>query len=110
MAWPSKKPTGRPKIVRKRLGDGTIREYSYAPAPVAHTTKATDTISALIEAWQRSPEFARVSEGRKRVCLIYLRHLTAIGHYKADSLTRRETSPSYSSKSSSEAGSLVSMT
>jgi hypothetical protein len=92
MAWPNKtpKPTGKPKIVKKRLADGSIREYSYARLPVVHKPRADDDIAALIAAWQRSPEWARLSEGRKRVCMIYLRHLTAIGHVKADELKRRE--------------------
>ncbi len=90
MAWPSKAPKGKPKIVRKRLADGTIREYSYQRVPVAHAPKATDTISALIEAWQRSPEWHRLSEQRKRVCIIYLRHLTPLGGVKATNLKRRD--------------------
>ena len=90
MAWPSKTPKGKPKVVKKRLADGTVKEYRYARYPVVHKPRPDDNISALIAAWQRSPEWARVSETRKRVCTIYLRYLTAAGHYKADSLTRRE--------------------
>lgn len=90
MAWPSKTPKGKPKIVRKRLADGTIKTYEYKRIPVVHKPKADDNIAALIEAWQRSPEWARVSETRKRVCAIYLRHLSRLGHVKADELRRRE--------------------
>jgi integrase len=90
MAFQKNQPKGKPKVVKKRLADGTIREYSYQRAPVTHTPKAADSLSALIEAWQRSPEFARVSEGRKRVCAIYLRHIASLGSVKAANLKRRD--------------------
>lgn len=90
MAWPTKTPKNKPKVVKKRLADGTIREYRYERTPVVYKPRPVDDIAALIAAWQLSPEWHRLSEGRKRVCLIYLRHLVGLGHVKADELKRRD--------------------
>ncbi len=84
-----KKAAGKPKIVKKRLADGTIREYSYARVPVVHKPQPADSLAALIEAWERSPEWARLSEQRKRVYTLYLRPLAPMGSMKAAGIDRR---------------------
>jgi integrase len=89
MAW-SRKSKGKPKIVRKRLADGTIKIYEYARAPVVHAPRSADSIYALITAYQGSPEWAALSSGRRYVCEIYLRRLKPLGAFKATDLRRRD--------------------
>jgi integrase len=84
-----KKP--KQKLVRKKLADGTIRIYSYdrkKPEDSRYIGPAADSIAVLIEDYQRSPEWARLSETRKRVNVIYLRPLSKIGRYKIADLRR----------------------
>lgn len=89
MTW-SKKSGGKPKVVRKRLADGTIKTYEYARPSVVHAPRSADSISALITAYQGSPEWARLSSGRRYICQIYLRRLKPLGAYKATALRRRD--------------------
>lgn len=88
MPWPTKsKP--KVKVVRKRLADGTIRTYEYErKAPVEK--HAADSITALMETWMHSPEWARLSDGRKKKCELYLRPLRPIGYKPVKSLRRRD--------------------
>lgn len=89
MPW-SPKSKNRPKLVKKRLADGTIKVYSYKRTKVAHDPRAADSVSALIAAWQRSPEWERLSPGRKYVCEIYLRPLRQFGAHAAREVRRRD--------------------
>ena len=94
MAWSRSsgpKPKGKPKTVRKRLADGTVKVYEYArTSKVAPKPRDADSIAMLIEAYQRSPEWRGLSEHRKQVCVIYLRPLKPLGHYQATALRRRD--------------------
>lgn len=89
MPW-KRKSKPRPKTVRKVLADGTIKVYEYARRPGAITPRSSESISALITAWQRSPEWDRLSSKRKTVCEIYLRPLMPIGHKPVKGLRRRD--------------------
>jgi integrase len=90
MPW-HRKSKNKPNTVRKRLADGTIRTYTYVRrSNAAPTPHAADSIVALIAAWQRSPEWDRLSDKRKSVCEIYLRPFKPIGHKPAKWLRRRD--------------------
>ncbi len=92
MPWaPKSEKKPKPKIVRKRLADGSIKVYSYdrQKAPDSkYLGPGADSIAVLIEEYQRSPEWDRLSEQRKRVSTIYLRHLSKIGRYRISDLRR----------------------
>jgi len=84
-------PKRKPKTVRKRLADGSIKTYEYVRAPTTvPRLRVADSIAMLIEAYQRSPEWRGLSEQRKRVCTIYLRPLERLGGYQAAALRRRD--------------------
>ena len=80
------------KVVRRRLADGTIKEYRYPkggkhpPAP----RYAPDSLDALLAAFRRSPELAARAQATRRTYAIYLRELDAIGAVRAADLRRRE--------------------
>ena len=66
MIGKSPKPPGKAaiKIVRRRLADGSIREYRYGVAEDAPPL-STPIISAIIKAYETSPEWKRLSTGTK---------------------------------------------
>ena len=80
------------KVVRRRLADGTVKEYRYPkggkhpPAP----RYAPDSLDALLAAFRRSPELAARAQATRRTYAIYLRELDAIGAVRAADLRRRE--------------------
>ena len=81
-----KSPAGR--TVRKVLKDGTVKIYRYAQ----HKAKApvgADTLLALLRAYERSPEWARLAESTKSNYTIYLRTFTKIGNIPVKSVDRR---------------------
>ncbi len=92
MPWASnsgQKPARKKKQVKKRLADGSIRIYEYErQKPDKYVGPPADSIAMLIEAYQRSPEWAQLSEQRKRVSVIYLRPLKGVGHYRIADLRR----------------------
>lgn len=93
MAWSRKcapSTKRKPKIVRKRLADGSIKTYEYARHAIVHTPQPADSIAMLIAAYQRSPEWTRLSSHRKVTCTIYLRPLMGIGDRQAAALRRRD--------------------
>lgn len=81
----SSKPAGR--TVKKRLADGTIREYHYAPHKSPRF--AHDTVGALILAYKRSPEWLRLADNTRQMYGIYLRVLEADPHTRVADVTRR---------------------
>lgn len=69
--------TSRPgvKVVRKRLADGTVREYRYSRAAKAKPRLgpyAAGTLGAAIIAYKRSPEWAALAETTQRQYTRYL--------------------------------------
>lgn len=91
MPWsPKSKPGRKPKIVRKRLADGTIKVYAYERAGKVAQRRDRDTIATLIQAYQNSPEWRGLSAATQDRYVRYLRPVAKIGHYKAVDLARRE--------------------
>jgi integrase len=80
-------------VVRKRLADGTIKEYRYPRngAPKDQAPRwAADSINALLQEYIRSLEFEKRAKVTQKYILHYLKPLYAIGHYKAADLRRRQ--------------------
>lgn len=78
------------RVVKHRLKDGTVKVYrykSFTPAPIA---RPTDTVSALIEAYQRSPEWHGLADTTRTMYSVYLRELDRGGRARADSVKRRD--------------------
>jgi integrase len=89
----SSKPDAAERVVRKRLADGTIKEYRYPrerPGKVATAPWSSDSINALLQGYVRSPQWEKLAPITRKKTLHYLKPLWAIGHYKASDLRRRE--------------------
>lgn len=77
------------RVVRRVKRDGTAVEYRY-PAYTPHKP-TKDTINALIQAYQLSPEWAALSSSTRTGCTTYLRPLLASqGNSSASVLQRRD--------------------
>lgn len=63
----------KPKVVRKRLADGTIKEYRYARGPVSPELPDPGSVAALIAAYRGAPEWAAKAKQTRAVYNIYLR-------------------------------------
>lgn len=85
------KPAGT-RTVRKRLADGTVKEYTYSrqPKPKARPAPAGDTLRALIAAYERSPEWAALAPRTVKNRLIALRPLNRIGDLRVTEWRRRD--------------------
>jgi integrase len=77
------------RVVRKRLADGTVREYRYGPRAAKAARFHHDTLGALIIAYKRSPEWLGLAETTRRTYSVYLRDLEADPHTRARDVTRR---------------------
>jgi integrase len=85
---PSKpKPAGR--IVRRRLADGTIKVYRYAPWSAPARVEG-DTIRALLRAYEASPEWAALAKATRSQYLIYLRPWLKVAEAAPRDVTRRQ--------------------
>src|SRR5262245_6233250 len=71
--------------------DGTVATYTYqrksSAAPIA---KTADSIAALIDAFQLSPEWAEFSPSTRKNYVIYLRELYAFGNTPAADIKRTQ--------------------
>lgn len=91
MPSPPKSPGVR--RVRKRLADGTIKTYTYAPRAARQAKPApmaADSIRELLAAYERSPEWRALAQRTQKNRLIALRHLRPIQHLRLPELKRRE--------------------
>lgn len=85
-------PSARPdKVIRKRLADGTIREYRYSRAAIpAPPRQHADSLDALLLAYRAGPEWNALSPHTRTSYNIYLRVLEKIGGVRVADLKRRE--------------------
>jgi hypothetical protein len=83
--------SGKPRIIRRTLADGTVREYAYPPRKKAKARPkaATDTIEALIRAFEGSPEYAEKAPNTRANYAIYLKPWAKIGHLRVRDVKRR---------------------
>jgi integrase len=83
-------PAGKARIIRRTLADGTVREYAYPPRKKAKAPRAaTDTIEALIRAFEGSPEYASKAPNTRTNYDIYLKPWAKIGHLRVKDVKRR---------------------
>lgn len=83
-----RKAAGR--VVRRRLADGTIKEYRYAPYRAKRPTADPNSLDALIRQYRRSPEWDALKPHSQQMYNTYLRPLEEIGHLPVQSINRRE--------------------
>lgn len=88
---PSRKKSSAVKVVRRRLADGSVKEYRYEigakpKAPRFHA----DSMDALLAAFRRSPELAAKAPATRATYAVYLRDLDGLGSVRASELRRRE--------------------
>lgn len=92
MPWQRKtesKPKGG-RVVRRKQADGTIKEYRYAAYKPKQARQAVDTIGALIDAYQTSPEWHALAANTRAWRTGYLKPLARIGHAPVVEVSRRE--------------------
>ncbi len=77
-------------VVRRKLADGSVMEYRYVRKRGKRQPRAADSIHALIEAYQASPEWHGLAEATRVQYALYLRPLWRVGHVSIHSVTRRE--------------------
>lgn len=92
---PSSKKSGnasgtKSRVVRKRLADGTIKEYRYDRDRTAKVPRSDPrSLQALISAYRQSPEFSRLKPRTKTSYLSMLGYLEAAGDLPANGLRRK---------------------
>lgn len=78
------------RTVRKRLADGTIKEYRYPRRAAARAPRiAAGTLDALLAAYRRSPEWAALRPASRATYATYLRIFDHRGDMAATEVTRR---------------------
>ena len=81
------------KVVRRKLADGTVKEYRY---PRGSATKAKPpriapgSLDDMLEAWRRSPEWADLASSTKVNYAIYLRDLYRLGRSPVAAVRRKD--------------------
>jgi integrase len=68
----------KPHVVRRKLANGTVKEYSYARrSRRVPEVASAGTLGALVAAWQRSPSWDAISKGTRAYYTRYLRAMAA---------------------------------
>ena len=80
---------GRVKIVRRRLSDGSIKEYRYDKKPNPTSRIAPNTVGALIQAYRRSPEWFALTDKSRKHYGYYIRDLEELAHMPLIAVRRR---------------------
>jgi integrase len=83
----SKKRAGR--TVRKTLADGSVKVYRYPPHK-RRAVAASDTMRALLRAYEASPEFSALAKATQAQYLIYLRPWLKVAEARPRDVTRRD--------------------
>lgn len=78
------------RVVRRKLADGTVREYRYPAWQPAAPIERGDTVRALLRAWERSPEWAALAPKTRSQYLIYLRPWLEVADALVAEVTRRD--------------------
>jgi integrase len=78
------------RVVRRKLADGTTKEYHYA-AYKRHSRVLADSVIACIRAYRRSPGWSALAPSTQSGYGFYLRHLeAAMGDSAVAAVTRRD--------------------
>ncbi|APT60113.1 hypothetical protein RGI145_22345 [Roseomonas gilardii] len=85
-------PEPKRRVVRKRLADGTVKEYVYGPRLPKEKApqQAADTVAALLAAYFRSPQFQRLAQSTKDTYNRYLGYLGEIEELQVSQVRRRQ--------------------
>jgi integrase len=84
-----KSAPGKSRTIRKVLADGTVREYNYGPRKKAQKPRAdTESLEALIRAFEGSPEYAAKADATRVQYGIYLKPWAKVGHLRARDIRR----------------------
>lgn len=79
------------RVVRRRLADGTVKEYRYArQATKPKPRYSTDTVGGALIAWRRSPEWAALADNTKVFYGLYSRVLEKIAAARLTDIRRRD--------------------
>lgn len=85
----SKRPKAG-RVVKKRLADGTVKEYRYDPWKAPERPQDDDTMRALLRAFEASPEFNGKAKTTQTQYLIYLKPWLQIADTPVASIRRRD--------------------
>lgn len=77
-----------PRVVKKRLADGTVKEYRYEKRKPVNR-HAADTIGALTIAYRISPEWRGLAQSTRRYYEVYLKDVEQLQALPVKSITRR---------------------
>ncbi|MFT8366259.1 MAG: tyrosine-type recombinase/integrase [Gluconobacter cerinus] len=80
--------SSKERVVKKRLADGTVKEYRY-PAIKSAEPAPTQTVGALLQVYQYSPEFRALAKQSQRTYLIHIRHIEVLGNIDIALLKRK---------------------
>jgi integrase len=83
-------PSEKERVVRRRLATGEVKEYRYARKPPKAPRQAADSLGALIIAYRRSLEWARLAPASRKLYGIYLRDLEDFANAPVVSVRRRD--------------------
>ncbi len=87
---PLSKRSTRVRVVKKRLADGTVREYRYErKAKPKHSGIAPDSLAAMLIAYRSSPEWSALRQSSQKQYNHYLRHLEMAWERPLAKITRR---------------------
>lgn len=87
---PSSTLSSKERVVRRKLADGTIKEYRYARKPTRSLEHFADnSLAALIVAYRRSPEWSALRPNSRAHYSRYLRHLEDAWHRPLAAVTRK---------------------
>lgn len=90
MPWQRKSKRKADHVVRRKLADGTTKEYRYPPSRQKKPKIPADSMEALIRAYRRSPEWIALKPRTQQNYAIYLRPLEEIGHFSVKQFKRRD--------------------
>ena len=84
------RPSSTDRVVRKKLADGTIREYRYPRNPPAKASRlAPDSVGAMLAAYKRSPQWDALAPRSKAHYGHYLKHLEEAWNLPVTQVSRR---------------------
>ena len=84
----AKKPKAG-RVIRYKLADGTLREKHYPPHQPKPYQPQARSLGALLDAWQRSPEWNAYAETTKVSRLTYLKYLRKLEKKPLDEIEKK---------------------
>lgn len=80
------------RVVRHTLADGSVKTYRYQAYRADNKPKQakTDTLDALIKAWERSPEWQALAPNSQSKYAHYLRYLMPMGPSQIKTISRKD--------------------